>query len=45
MSAAVADYTPKTVANNKIKKSDDDLNIELNRTNDILKFIGENKAN
>jgi len=28
MSAAVAYYTPKTVANNKIKKSEDDLNID-----------------
>ena len=43
MSAAVADYTPANVANNKIKKSDDNLSIELNRTNDILKFVGENK--
>jgi phosphopantothenoylcysteine decarboxylase/phosphopantothenate--cysteine ligase len=45
MSAAVADYTPANVANNKIKKSDDNLSIELNRTNDILKFVGENKKN
>ena len=43
MSSAVADYTPANVANNKIKKSDDNLSIELNRTNDILKFVGENK--
>ena len=43
MSAAVADYTPANVANNKLKKSDDNLSIELNRTNDILKFVGENK--
>ena len=45
MSAAVADYTPANVSNNKIKKSDDNLSIELNRTNDILKFVGENKKN
>ena len=43
MCAAVADYTPKNVAKNKIKKSDDDLSIELSRTNDILKYVGENK--
>ena len=41
--AAVADYTPKITADNKIKKSDDSLSIELNRTKDILKTLGENK--
>ncbi len=41
--AAVADYTPVTVADNKIKKSDGDLSIPLKRTTDILKYIGENK--
>lgn len=41
--AAVADYTPETVSDNKIKKSDDDLSIKLKRTEDILKYIGENK--
>ena len=41
--AAVADYTPVTVADNKIKKSDDDMVIELKRTTDILKYIGEHK--
>ena len=41
--AAVADYTPETVADNKIKKSDDDLSIKLKRTEDILKYIGEHK--
>ena len=41
--AAVADYTPSTVADNKIKKSDSDMSISLDRTNDILKFLGENK--
>lgn len=43
--AAVADYTPITVAESKIKKSDGDMNIALKRTTDILKYIGENKTN
>ncbi|MDE5618972.1 MAG: bifunctional phosphopantothenoylcysteine decarboxylase/phosphopantothenate--cysteine ligase CoaBC [Ruminococcus sp.] len=42
-SAAVADYTPVTTADNKIKKSDSDINIPLKRTKDILKHLGENK--
>ncbi len=41
--AAVADYTPETTADNKIKKSDDDMSIRLKRTEDILKYIGEHK--
>ena len=41
--AAVADYRPKTVAENKIKKSGGDSIIELERTTDILKYLGENK--
>ena len=41
--AAVADYTPKETADNKIKKSDGELLIELTRTKDILKELGENK--
>lgn len=41
--AAVADYTPVTTADNKIKKSDDDMRIELKRTTDILKYLGEHK--
>ena len=41
--AAVADYTPISVADNKIKKSDDDMSIKLKRTKDILKYLGENK--
>ncbi len=41
--AAVADYTPKTFSDDKIKKSDNDLKIELERTRDILKTIGETK--
>lgn len=41
--AAVADYTPLTKADNKIKKTDGDLSIELKRTKDILKYLGEHK--
>ena len=41
--AAVADYTPAVTAESKIKKSDDDMKIELVRTKDILKALGENK--
>ena len=41
--AAVADYTPATVADSKIKKSDGDLQIPLQRTQDILKYLGEHK--
>lgn len=39
--AAVADYTPVTVADSKIKKSDSDMKIDLKRTTDILKYLGE----
>lgn len=42
-SAAVADYTPVTTADNKIKKSDDDMSIPLKRTKDILQYIGKAK--
>lgn len=42
-SAAVADYTPINVAENKIKKKEGDLAIPLKRTNDILKSLGERK--
>ncbi len=42
-SAAVADYTPVTVAEEKIKKSDNDMSISLARTTDILKYLGEHK--
>ncbi len=45
MCAAVADYTPKSVADHKLKKSDDDLTIELCRTKDIAKELGSNKGN
>lgn len=41
--AAVADYTSVTVADEKIKKKTDNLNIQLKRTADILKYLGENK--
>lgn len=41
--AAVADYRPATVADNKIKKSDADLSIPLERTTDILKTLGADK--
>ena len=40
MSAAVADYTPVTVAEEKIKKSEDFFSVELKRTKDILKYLG-----
>lgn len=43
MSAAVADYRPKHVAANKMKKKDADLSIELEPTPDILKSLGERK--
>jgi phosphopantothenoylcysteine decarboxylase/phosphopantothenate--cysteine ligase len=43
--AAVADYKPKNVAKNKIKKSADDLTIELEKTKDILASLGESKKN
>ena len=41
--AAVADYTPETTAESKMKKKDGDLSIPLKRTRDILKYLGENK--
>ena len=41
--AAVADYTPETVADNKIKKSDSDLSIPLRRTQDILGYLGTHR--
>ena len=44
MCAAVADYTPKCVADSKLKKGDDDLRIELRRTHDIAKELGANKG-
>lgn len=41
--AAVADYRPSQVADEKVKKSDAELSIPLERTDDILKFLGDNK--
>ena len=41
--AAVADYTPATFSDDKIKKSDGDMSIPLDRTQDILKYLGEHK--
>lgn len=41
--AAVADYTPITTADSKLKKSEGEMFIELKRTKDILKYLGENK--
>ena len=41
--AAVADYTPESTADEKIKKSDGSLSIPIKRTADILKWLGENK--
>ncbi|MBS1510499.1 MAG: bifunctional phosphopantothenoylcysteine decarboxylase/phosphopantothenate--cysteine ligase CoaBC [Bacteroidetes bacterium] len=43
MSAAVADYTPVTIAAEKIKKNDGAFTIELTKTKDILKSLGEIK--
>jgi phosphopantothenoylcysteine decarboxylase/phosphopantothenate--cysteine ligase len=44
MSAAVADYTPITIAQQKIKKQQgESLTIETKKTTDILKFLGDNK--
>lgn len=44
-SAAVADYKPKQYSNSKIKKSDNDLYIELDRTQDIAYELGKIKGN
>ncbi|MBR4073906.1 MAG: bifunctional phosphopantothenoylcysteine decarboxylase/phosphopantothenate--cysteine ligase CoaBC [Firmicutes bacterium] len=41
--AAVADYTPATVNEDKTKKKDGDMSIPLVRTQDILKYLGEHK--
>ncbi len=43
-SAAVADYAPKEIAKEKIKKNDDHLTIELVKNPDILKTMGEKKT-
>lgn len=43
--AAVADYRPKQVFDEKMKKQSDHLNIEMERTKDILQILGEQKKN
>lgn len=43
MCSAVADYTPATYSNQKVKKHDGELSIELTRTQDILGWLGEHK--
>lgn len=42
--AAVADYTPAQYSDDKMKKKDGELSIPLSRTQDILKYLGENRA-
>lgn len=44
MCAAVADYRPKFVHDTKMKKSDGDLTLVLERTEDILQTLGKNKV-
>lgn len=44
MAAAVADYTPLKVTATKVKKTSDELVIELKKTKDILKNLGEKKS-
>lgn len=41
--AAVADYTPAAVSEEKVKKQEGDMSIPLKRTRDILKYLGEHK--
>ena len=42
--AAVADYTPASYNDNKMKKKDGDMAIPLKRTQDILKYLGEHRT-
>jgi phosphopantothenoylcysteine decarboxylase/phosphopantothenate--cysteine ligase len=42
-SAAVADYRPAVVSDEKVKKKDGDMSIALERTKDILGYIGQNR--
>lgn len=42
--AAVADYRPKTVSEEKMKKDGENISLELERTDDILKYLGENRT-
>lgn len=44
MAAAVADYTPAQYADDKVKKHDGDLSIPLQRTKDILAYLGEHRS-
>ncbi len=41
--AAVADYTPVTVSDEKVKKQDGDMSIPLKRTTDILQYLGQHR--
>ena len=41
--AAVADYRPAHISDEKVKKKDSELSIELERTEDILQFLGDNR--
>ena len=41
--AAVADYRPATVSDQKMKKGEGDMSVSLERTDDILKYLGEHK--
>lgn len=45
MAAAVADYRPRTVADIKIKKKDNEMSIELEKTADIARTLGQQKKN
>lgn len=45
MAAAVADYTPASFSQSKMKKKDGELSIELKRTQDILAHLGQHKQN
>lgn len=44
MAAAVADYRPSALSDTKIKKSEDKMQIELEKNPDILSYLGENKS-
>lgn len=45
LSAAVADFTPVAIAREKIKKSSDEMNLQLKKTKDILQHLGATKKN
>jgi len=44
MAAAVADYRPKVIVDKKIKKGDEGMMLELEKTHDILRTLGNNKG-